>query len=528
MRFSATTQRRNESSPATLSELAASVPGATVVGNGSTVVSTIVYDSREVIPGALFVALRGGYTDGHLFLDDAVRRDAAAVVIDRHYVQEAGIPSVPTIVTVDSRAALAQLAGRFYGWPSRELALIGITGTDGKTTTAYLLHHILEHAGSPTGLITTVTIRVPGRPAKSSARQTTPESAVVQKLLREMIGAGAQTAILETTSHALVTHRVDECDFDIGIVTNVTSDHLDFHGSLEAYRAAKGELLKRVDDSRRRGKRGIAALNADDEGARSIAKFAGNAEVWWFGIGDDPRLVVSGSGLNVSPAGLQFDVSFGGDSARVHLGMAGTWNVYNGLAAASGALALGHDLQAVANALNSSPAVPGRMELVDIGQPFTIVIDYAHTPVSLQAVLGEMRASCRGRLLVLLGSAGERDTLKRPELGRIAAQLSDFAIFTSEDPRYENPVSIIDAIAEGASAVGAMAGTDFVCIEDRRKAIAELLSRAEPGDTIVLAGKGHERSIIYDNEHRPWNEREVVEEALQAMGYSKQHEDRTA
>lgn len=500
----------------TIAELATRVPAGRLYGDARTRISGIAFDSRSVRPGSLFVALRGGYTDGHRYLTAARAAGAVAAVVEPD-TPAAALDGYQSVLRIENtRAALAQLAAGWFDDPSDALTVIGVTGTDGKTTTSYLIEAMLTANGLATGLIGTVTIRVPGQPDRSADRQTTPESLEVQRYLAELRAAGADAVVLEATSHGLETHRVDGCAFDFGVVTNVTHEHLDFHGSVENYRTAKAGLLRRVAAGLEQGKRGQCVLNFDDAGARSIAPAAGAAEIIWYAGSGAPAAEVRAAEVEIRPEGSRFTLATPRGSARVELRLPGSWNVANALAAAAVGHALGLEPDAIAVGLSSLAAVPGRMERIDAGQPFTVLVDYAHTPEALRSVLAEARSLARGRVLTLFGSAGERDIAKRAIQGAVAQELADFAIFTSEDPRYEDPDAIIAAIAAGAELAGGRRGVDFECIEERRAAVFELMRRAQPGDVVVLAGKGHERSLIYGDTQLAWDEAAVAREALQA------------
>jgi UDP-N-acetylmuramoyl-L-alanyl-D-glutamate--2,6-diaminopimelate ligase len=499
--------------------VAGSLPSAVLEGDDSTPVPAIAFDSRKVTPGGLFVALRGGYVDGHDFLHEALKRGAVAALVEPETPHEKVHGFEAVLRAHNTRAALAPLAAEFYGHPSGQLNLVGVTGTDGKTTTCLYIRQILEQLGHESGLISTVSVQIPGRPDRSSERQTTPESLDVQRTLAEIAATGARTAILETTSHALETHRVDACDFDIGVVTNVTREHLDFHGSIENYRAAKGSLLRRVAQATSKGKRGCVVLNADDPGACQIASFAEGASIVWYSAAADLRASIQAIDITTAPDCSRFTLVVDGASFAVKFPLPGSWNVSNCLAAVGATRALGFDADAIAATLSNLKAVPGRLQRVDMGQDFTILVDYAHTPESLRAVLTEARAISRGRVLVTFGSAGERDIEKRAIQGAVAVELADYSIFTSEDPRFEDPERIIADIEAGAIERGAIPGVDFECIEDRERAVHELLSKARSGDVVILAGKGHEQSMIYGAENRPWDEATVARRALRKLGF---------
>ncbi len=500
---------------ATAGDLAAAVPGARLVGDPATPVRGLAYDSRLVEPGWCFAALPGADHDGHDYAAPAVAAGAALLLVERELPLQ---PPVAQVVVPDSRAALALLAAAFYGDPSREVGVIGITGTDGKTTTSFLVDGILRRAGLLTGLIGTVTIRIGDEEDRHATRQTTPESADVQRLLRRMAERGARWATLEATSHGLAMHRLDGVRFGIGAVTNITHEHLDYHGSVENYRRAKAILFERVAASG-----GVAVVNIDDEGARAMLPFAAGAEAITYGIAD-ASAALRARDIRSDGAGSRFTLEASGwGTTEIALPMIGGFNVANALCAAGVALAAGLSLDDVADGLAHAPAVPGRMALVDEGQPFAVVVDYAHTPDAMDKVLRLLRGLYPGRLIVVFGSAGERDIEKRPRQGAVAARLADISVVTSEDPRYEDADAIIDEIARGALDVGAIEGRTLFRATERRDAVERALGMARPGDCVLLAGKGHEGSIIWGREKRPWDEAGVAREVLRSMGFASGH-----
>jgi UDP-N-acetylmuramoyl-L-alanyl-D-glutamate--2,6-diaminopimelate ligase len=501
-----------------LADLLTGLPTTRLAGDPTVSISDLCYDSRLAGPGSLFVALRGSYTDGHRYLRDARARGAHAALVESWEPEVAGFPAVAQVPS--TRVALAPLAARFFGYPGESLNIIGVTGTDGKTTTTYLIDAMLRASGYRTGMLGTVAIRVGERVIEHDNRQTTPESLEVQRLLADMREATVDWAVLEATSHGLALPRLDCCPFDIGVITNITQEHLEFHGTVQEYRRAKARLLERVSaGSGRLGPRG-AVLNADDEGARSIAPAAGSAPVIWFssrGAGAEIRA----TGIETGSDGTRFRLETPTGSADVRLALIGQFNVDNALAAAGVGHLIGLSAGEIAEGLASLESVPGRLRRVALGQPFEVIVDYAHTPESLEKTLRLVRGLVRGRVIAVFGSAGERDRVKRPLQGAVGARLADISIFTSEDPRCEDPEAIIAEIAAGAEAAGAVEGRDYFRIEDRRAAIRAAIERAGPGDAVVLAGKGHERCIIYGVERRPWDEAGEAMAALQGIGYGQ-------
>lgn len=475
-----------------------------VVGVPAGSVRSLSYDSRAVSDASLFFAMHGVHVDGHDYALEAERSGAIAVVAERE------IPgvTVPILLVRNSRIALADAADAFYGQPSSRLHVVGVTGTDGKTTTCFLAAAMLEAAGRRPGLAGTVAVRVGDEQHPNPNRNTTPEAPELQALLAEMVAAGNDSVVIEATSHGLALARVRNCRFDVGIVTNLTSEHLEFHGTLEAYRDAKAMLVAEAP---------IAILNADDPHA---AFFRGRARdrVLTYGVGADAE--VRASEVSAGASGTTFLASVGDWTGPVRLRLPGSFNVHNALAVLALAAAEGIEPGLAAEAIGSVAGVPGRMERVEAGQPFAAIVDYAHTADALEKVLAELRPLTAGRLIVVFGSAGERDTGKRPAMGEVAARLADLAVVTDEDPRLEDPRVINEAIADGARAVGARDGDDLLVIDDRTEAIRHAVAVAGPGDTILFAGKGHEQNIIYGMEWRPWDDATAVRAALREAGYA--------
>ena len=464
----------------------------------------LAYDSRAVRPGTLFFAVPGVHVDGHDFVPDAVAAGAVGVVVERELPD---VP-VPQLVVDRARRALADAADAWFGRPSERLTVIGITGTDGKTTTAFLAADALRAAGKRPGLIGTVAIDIGDERRPNDDRNTTPEALELQEMLARMVDAGNDSVVLEATSHGLELERTRNARFAIGVVTTVTSEHLELHGTVERYRAAKARLVEEAP---------IAILNADD-GTFAYFRQRARDRVLTYAIEADADL----RAINVrsDAAGSRFELVAPGWSGEVRLPMPGSYNVSNALAALSVAHALDLDLSAAADALGRTAGVPGRMERVDAGQPFAVVVDYAHTADSLAKVLRTLRPLTQGRLIAVFGSAGERDPTKRPAMGAASAELADVTIVTDEDPRLEDPRVINEAIADGARQAGARDGDSLLVIDDRRDAIRQAVSLARAGDVLLLAGKGHEGSMFYGAEKRPWDDRAAAREALAEHGWA--------
>jgi UDP-N-acetylmuramoyl-L-alanyl-D-glutamate--2,6-diaminopimelate ligase len=467
-------------------------------------VSSLAYDSREAHSGTLFFAVPGDHVDGHDYVLEAVSHGALGVVAERETL---GI-SEPQLIVHRTRDALADAADAWYGRPSERLEVIGVTGTDGKTTTCYLAVAALQAGGRRPGMIGTVAVRVGDAQRSNEDRNTTPEALELQELLADMVDAGNDCVVMEATSHGLAQSRVRNCRFKVAIVTNVTSEHLEFHGTLEAYRAAKAMLVEEAP---------LAILNADDPAFEFFREHAHGLVLTY---GTDASAEIRATDIHARADGTTFTLTTPGWSGEVSLQLPGTFNVHNALAA----LALAHaeeiDMAAAAAAIGAVAGVPGRMERVDAGQPFGVVVDYAHTADSLAKVLRTLRPLTTGRLIVVFGSAGERDRVKRPAMGRVAAELADIAIVADEDPRLEDPRVINEAIADGARAAGARDGENLWGIDDRRAASAHAIGLARVGDMLLLAGKGHEGSIIYGPTRAWWDEREVARRELASAGFN--------
>ena len=433
--------------------------------------SGICYDTRTMVPGCLFVALPGYKTDGHKYIAQALEQGAAAVLC-QHPPEGEG----PWLVTPDARAALAAVSANWFGHPARDLTLLAVTGTNGKTTTTYLLKAMLEGVlGARVGLIGTNQNMV-GEEVLP-AHRTTPESYEVQQLLREMADAGCTHVVMEASSHALVLHRLDGLRFRAGIFTNLTQDHLDFHGTMEAYRDAKGLLFRQSD---------TAVLNLDDEAGRYFARTVAVPRLTYSERRDEADLTAKN--LRLFPDRVEFEAVAAGAISRVRLPIPGGFTVYNALGVLTCGLALGLPLTDCADALAKAPGVKGRIEVVPVPADFAVIIDYAHTPDALENILTTVRDFTAGRVICLFGCGGDRDRTKRPQMGAIAGSLADVAVVTSDNPRTEEPEAIIRDILPGLEGTAAQ----VVVEPDRRAAIRRALSLAKPGDTVVLAGKGHE------------------------------------
>ncbi len=466
-------------------------------------VSGLAYDSRAVGPGDLFFCIPGTLSDGHEYAAAAVSAGAVALCVERPTGTGA-----PEIVVHNVRVAMARCAAEFYGRPGNDLMLLGVTGTNGKTTTAFLLDSILRAAGKTTGLIGTIETRIGDR--RVPGVRTTPESLDLQRLLAEMRDAGASAVAMEVTSHALVMHRVESLVFDVAAFTNLSQDHLDFHATMEDYFAAKRMLFTPEHASR-------GVVNLDDASGRRLYD---GAVIPCDGFGGDERAAVRAAGVLSGPWGSEFVLEIAGvGETKIVTALVGHFNISNCLAAAAAAWRAGIDLQAIQAGIEHLKAVPGRFEAVDAGQPFTVVVDYAHTPDSLDNVLRGARALAdRGRVICTFGCGGDRDRGKRPLMGAVAARLADYVVVTSDNPRSEDPHAIIDAILEGVLAERPDGADDVLA--DRAQAIARVIEEAKPGDVVVIAGKGHETGQQFRDHTIPFDDRNVARACLARVGWT--------
>jgi len=481
-----------------LASLAPAVQGE-VRGDPATMVGDVVLDTRKVAPGALFCCVPGARVDGHDLAGKALDAGAVALVVQRPLELEA-----PQLVVGGVRDALAPLAAAFFDHPSRRLDLVGVTGTNGKTTTTYLLEAIFRAAGRVPGVLGTVEVRVGDD--RRPAIHTTPEAPDLQRLLAEMADSGVQAAAMEVSSHGLALHRVDGTRFKVAIFTNLTQDHLDFHADLDDYFLAKRRLFTPAFTP-------LGVVNLDDPHGRLLA---GTAEVAVVTTGTAADADWRATDVAASLEGTSFRVASPAGSRPVRLRLAGQFNVANALGALAAADALGIDLDTAVAGLEALAGVPGRFERVDAGQPFTVLVDYAHTPDSLDNLLRAARAVTGGRVLVVFGCGGDRDRAKRPMMGEIAGRLADVAVVTSDNPRSEDPEAIVAQVAEGVARSAGPGG--FLVEVDRRTAIRTALAMAAPGDAVLLAGKGHEQGQeLAGGRKVPFDDRQVATEELRVL-----------
>ena len=478
-----------------LEELVRRLASPSVNGSLDKQVTSICYDSRRADSGSLFVAIRGERVDGHDFIAEAVDRGAVGVVCQK----EVASHRVASVVVDDSRAALARLAATFYGEPSRKLRMIGVTGTNGKTTTTFLIKHLLQRANQKTGLIGTVSYEIGERVLP--AYHTTPESLELQELLSQCVDAGCAGVVMEVSSHALAQNRASEIDFDVAVFTNLTQDHLDFHHGMKDYFEAKARLFEGVRSGRKKSRVGI--VNVDDPyGQQLIARFGKELSIVTYGMG--ARAEFRASNFKVEMSGTSYQLDTRDKSYLVRLPLIGRFNIYNSLAALASVHALGVDVRSSVLALSRAPQVPGRLEAVPAKRQFQVFVDYAHTDDALLNVLRTCRDLNPNRLILVFGCGGDRDRAKRALMGAAADQYADHSIITSDNPRTEDPEAIIRQIEAG------FRHGRYEKIVDRRAAISRAISMAGPRDIVLIAGKGHEKYQEFGHCTVPFDDVEVA------------------
>lgn len=462
-------------------------------------VSGIAYDSRQVMPGYVFVCIKGFETDGHNFVDSAVERGAVVIVAEDKVDAD-----VPVCYVSDTRKALADMACKFYDNPSHNFKLVGVTGTNGKTTVTYLIKSILEQAGCRVGIIGTNQNIIGDKVLLTkSTTPTTPNSLELQKIFNEMVESGAEYVVMEVSSHALELDRVRGCHFDVGIFTNLTRDHLDFHKTMKNYMLAKAKIFELSE---------AGGINVDDEYGKKIYELCRDKKILTYGI--DSECDVRAKDIRITPRGVNFIVTYNGNDYPMFLCIPGRFSVYNAMSAVCACLELGIDIETITKGLSAAVGVLGRVEVIPTDTEYTVIIDYAHTPDGLENIIRAMKSFAKGRVITLFGCGGDRDNSKRALMGEIAGELSDFTIITSDNPRTEDPIKIIEMIEEGIK------NTDgkYTVIADRREAIAYALDKAEADDVIILAGKGQETYQIIGKEKCDFDERVVVFNHLNKEG----------
>lgn len=456
--------------------------------NTSVEVCHITNNTKEVAEGSVYVCIEGFKTDGHNFIDEAVKKGASAVLVTKDIKRD----DVAVVRVADTRASMAELASLIYGQPSKKLKMIGVTGTNGKTTVTHIIKTVLEMNGKKAGLIGTNTTVIGDKVIE--AERTTPESGTLHKWFAEMVDAGVEYCVMEVSSHSIELQRVAGIHFDAAVFTNLTHDHLDFHGTMENYMESKAKLFDRCD---------VAVINADDEYGRKIAEKC-KAKVFTYSI--DENSDFKAKDIEYHDKGVIYNVAVRGEEHKVKAMHPGKFSVYNSLATYALCSVLGFESEEIEKGIIIAKGAKGRAEIVNVPAPFKVMIDYAHTPDGLYNILTTMRGTVSGRIITVFGAPGDRDKTKRPEMGEVAGNLSDYAIITSDNPASEKAEDIAVAVEEGMKKTGCK----YECITDRAQAIERALSIAKQGDLVLLAGKGHETYQIIGNEKVPFCEEKIV------------------
>ncbi|MBP2635133.1 MAG: murE [Firmicutes bacterium] len=495
-----------------LKQLTALLTNPKIYGQLDKTIEAVAHDSRKVVPGTLFFCVSGVHVDGHDYIADAAKRGAIAVVVEKD-VPDTG-DNITVIKVADTRAAMQLMVPYFYDYPGHKLRMIGVTGTNGKTTTTYLIRDILRKAGYKTGLIGTIQTLIDDKALP--IKNTTPDVIELQSTLAEMVNSGMNYVIMEVSSHALALNRVAGCEFDTGVFTNMTQDHLDFHQTFENYIDAKAALFRSLTNPNNTKTGKTAVINLDDNAGAIMAKNTACPVISYSAQG---KGVLSASDVNVKENGSSFQITGPFGTIDLSLTITGMFNVYNVLAAIGVALSEGVAPDVIKEALESFTSVPGRFELVQAGQPFTVIVDYAHTPDGLENVLKTAKQFAQGKIIVVFGCGGDRDRTKRPIMGRIAVQYGDLVLATSDNPRSEDPQKILVDVEVGIKEAlnGETKGKQYEVIADRRQAISRAISLAKPQDVILIAGKGHETYQILHDRTIDFDDRQVAREVIKEM-----------
>ena len=499
-----------------LKELFQEIPLLTSIPEQAIQVSGIKLDSREVTPGDLYLAIKGTRVDGHVYIPDAISRGASALVGSdpaRDY-------PIPYLRVGDTREALAHLAAAWFGFPARQLAVIGVTGTDGKTTTVNLIHHILLAAGLNAGLISTVNAVIGDRILDTGFHVTTPEAMDLQRYLAEMVKAGITHVVLEATSHGLAQKRVEACEFDIGVVTNITHEHLDYHGNYQGYLEAKAELFRLVRSSSAKSVpvKKVAVLNADDLSYPALKDIITQQGLKAVEYGLKDGVDFKAEKIQNRIDGISFDLT--NKDTRIHINTAllGKYNVSNCLAAVGACSAgLGLNWESIQQGISDLAGIPGRMERIECGQDYLVMVDFAHTPNALNVALFAAKELTNGRVIAVFGSAGLRDKEKRRLMAEVSTEMADLTVLTAEDPRTESLDVILAEMAQGMLEKGGVEEENFWRVPDRGEAIMFALDLAQPGDVVMVCGKGHEQSMCFGETEYPWDDRTAVLSALENL-----------
>ena len=475
-------------------------------------INGISFDTRILQKGDLFVAIKGTDADGHNYISQSSEKGASAILIE----DETKVPEnivIPVIKVSNSRKALAQLAAAFYDFPAQKLKIIGVTGTDGKTTTSTIIHHILNEAGHKTGLITSINAIIGNEVFETGFHTTTPDALSIQKYLAQMVAAGSEYAVIETSSHGLAQYRVEACEYDIAVLTNITSEHLDYHKTRKEYVTTKAHLFELLSSSyKKENVLKTSVLNYDDP---SYSKFTNYNVDRHFSFGLSNKADFWTDDISVDGTLLQFTIHTPEEKFRITSRLVGEYNVYNTLAAIAVAYSQKISKEKIIKAIGSLKNIKGRMEFVPHEQGnFTVIIDFAHTANALEQALHAVRAFTENEIHVVFGSAGLRDIQKRKDMGIVAGKLADNIYITAEDPRTESAEAIIDEIAAGCLQEGREEGADFYKIPNREEAIEKAICSAQDGDTVITCGKAHETTMCYGMRELPWSEYKVVQNAL--------------
>lgn len=479
-------------------------------------ITGIALDSRETQPGNIFVALPGTQKDGHLFIEEAIQKGAVAVVGSK----EINDISIPYLIVKDPRETLAKLASSFYDHPARKMTVIGVTGTDGKTTTTNLIYKILRAADFRVGMVSTVNAVIGDEEIDTGFHVTTPEAPMVQQLLASMVDHGITHVVLETTSHGLDQKRVAECDFDLAVYTNITHEHLDYHGTYENYLQSKAQLIREVakTKAKKNGNPRKVVLNKDDisyaplVGILEEMNFSDENQISYSCLSESDFFTTK---ISTSTQGIAFSIHNGNKEWMVQTSLLGSYNAANILAAFSACVGgLGIDPDTAVQGIACLTSVPGREEVISLGQDFTAIVDFAHTPNALKVALENARQMTKGRIIAVFGSAGLRDKAKRRMMAEVSIQMADLTILTAEDPRTEKLSDILNEMADSAQKMGGIPGNNFFCIPDRGEAILEGVNLARSGDLVIACGKGHEQSMCFGTTEYPWDDRTAMQAAL--------------
>ncbi|MDG5788292.1 UDP-N-acetylmuramoyl-L-alanyl-D-glutamate--2,6-diaminopimelate ligase [Evansella sp. AB-P1] len=482
-----------------LSMLLNELPSYQLIGHGDPIIQNVHMDSREVSEGSLFFCVKGFTVDGHDFAVEAVKKGAVAIV-----AEEDIDVSVPLVKVKNSKRAMALLSAVFFDYPTSKFQLIGVTGTNGKTTTTHLIEKLLSDSGKKTGIIGTMYMKYGEK--KVEVNNTTPESLVLQKNFYEMKKEGVDAVTMEVSSHALELGRVHGSHFDIAVFTNISQDHLDFHETMERYTYAKGLLFAQLGNGFKKDNQPIAILNIDDQAFCTIERMTASPIITYGIRGDADLKAVN---INLDESGASFDLSIGNESVPIKLNMTGTFSIYNALAAAATAYTMGISLDVIQTSLSKVEGVSGRFERLKINAPFHVIVDYAHTPDSLQNVLQTIKEFAKGKISVVVGCGGDRDKGKRPLMAKIAEEFSNHVYLTSDNPRTEEPLDIIKDMEQG------MSGSNYTVIENRREAIFEVIRQAQENEVILIAGKGHETYQTIGKMNHYFDDRVVAKEAVE-------------